>query len=59
VTADCDRTGEKVVVSVDFTDEAVATALRAGSAVPEQLSLPRTCRRYGFGQSASRRARLT
>jgi len=30
--------GEKVIVSVAFTDEAVATALRAGSAVPEQLS---------------------
>ena len=38
MTADWDRTGEKVIVSVDFTDEAVATVLRAGSAVPEQLS---------------------
>ena len=38
MTADWDRNGEKMIVSVAFTDEAVATALRAGSAVPEQLS---------------------
>ena len=38
MTADWDRNGEKVIVSVAFNDKAVATALRVGSVVPEQLS---------------------
>ena len=38
MTADWYRNGEKVIVSVAFNDKAVATALRVGSVVPEQLS---------------------